>query len=160
VAVDGQHECRVRFRRGEDGHLAITDVHVHGAGITPGMLRGIPLARIEAEVSLGVNGFYVADQDFSATLGESLAELPEGWAAALRSRQAAERPRLSRPTGAFPEDFYARVADAYAEYASRTKAPAKALADEAGVPVTTAHRWVREARRLGCLPPGRKGKAG
>jgi len=28
------------------------------------------------------------------------------------------------------------------------------------VPVTTAHRWVKEARRRGFLPPGQKGRRG
>ena len=34
------------------------------------------------------------------------------------------------------------------------------LARTHGVPVTTAHRWVKEARRRGFLPPGSPGKAG
>ncbi len=38
--------------------------------------------------------------------------------------------------------------------------PAVELAEVNGVPVTTAHRWVKEARRRGFLPPGRKGRRG
>ena len=40
-------------------------------------------------------------------------------------------------------------------------APRVGLEDGVGdVPVTTAHRWVKEARRRGFLPPGRKGRRG
>jgi transposase-like protein len=34
------------------------------------------------------------------------------------------------------------------------------LARDNAVPVTTAQRWVKEARRRGMLAPGRPGKAG
>lgn len=71
-----------------------------------------------------------------------------------------QRKRLTRPDGADPDEFYPLVARAYFEYAPKTRAPAKEIAAEAGVPVATAHRWIREARRRGFLPPARKGKAG
>lgn len=70
------------------------------------------------------------------------------------------RPPLTRPDGTDPEGFSRRVAQAYKEAVVDTRTPAKALADEAGVPVTTVHRWIRDARRLGLLPPARKGRAG
>jgi hypothetical protein len=76
-----------------------------------------------------------------------------------RSPQRTRAP-LARPDGRDPDDFYARVAEAYREYAPHTRAPAAEIAREAGVPATTAHRWIREARRRQFLPPGRKGKAG
>jgi hypothetical protein len=72
----------------------------------------------------------------------------------------AERQRLTRPDGTDPEGFSARVAAAYREYAPKTRAPAVEIAKEAGVPVATARSWIREARRRGKLPEGRKGKAG
>jgi len=34
------------------------------------------------------------------------------------------------------------------------------LAEANGVPVSTVHRWVKEARRRGFLPPGRPGRSG
>jgi hypothetical protein len=72
----------------------------------------------------------------------------------------AERPRLGRPDGTDPDSFYAQVAAAYREYAPQTRAPAVKIAEEAGVPVGTVRGWIREARRRGKLPQGRKGKAG
>lgn len=70
------------------------------------------------------------------------------------------RAPLTRPDGTDPDGFSRRVAAAYREAYKRTRTPAKALAEEAGVPVTTVHRWVREARRSGHLPKARRGRAG
>lgn len=71
-----------------------------------------------------------------------------------------DRPQLTRPDGLDPEAFYRRVAEAYVDVLSRTTAIAPALAEEAGVPVATVHRWIGEARRRGFLNPARKGRAG
>ncbi|HEY6798594.1 MAG TPA: hypothetical protein VI248_28280 [Kineosporiaceae bacterium] len=71
----------------------------------------------------------------------------------------AGREPLRRPTGKDTDDFYRRVADAYNEVMTRTRAVAPVLAEEAGVPARTIHRWVAEARRRGFLPPGQKGRA-
>jgi hypothetical protein len=79
--------------------------------------------------------------------------------AVLASLRPAREP-LTRPDGTDPEGFSRRVAQAYNEAVDATSTPAKALAAEAGVPVTTVHRWIRDARRLGLIAPARKGKAG
>jgi transposase-like protein len=71
-----------------------------------------------------------------------------------------QRAPLTRPDGTDPEGFSRRVAEAYNEAVQATPAPAPALAEEAGVPVVTVHRWIADARRRGALPPGRKGVAG
>lgn len=59
-----------------------------------------------------------------------------------------------------PDSFYRDIAHAYLQLAQSTARPAAELAEVGGVPVTTAHRWVKEARRRGFLPPGRPGRAG
>ena len=59
-----------------------------------------------------------------------------------------------------PDQFYREVATAYLELAQITPRPAADLAHSHDVPQTTAHRWIKEARRRGFLPPGRPGKAG
>lgn len=69
------------------------------------------------------------------------------------------RARLTKPNGN-PDEFSRRVAAAYWHHAAATRAPAKAMAAEAGVPVRTVHRWIREARLRGVLKPGMRGKAG
>jgi hypothetical protein len=61
-----------------------------------------------------------------------------------------------------PDDFYRRVAEAYSWLRGyeQSRSPASDLAEINGVPVTTVHRWVKEARRRGLLGPGRPGRAG
>lgn len=50
----------------------------------------------------------------------------------------------------YPDDFYRRVAAAYYGVLLR---PVVAVAAEAGVPRSTAARWVKEARRRGFIEP-------
>lgn len=158
--------------RERDGRLVITDLYLHAAEITPTAMRGVSISRLEAELNAATHSEPGPDSGVTvfsrvaADLARSSGDEPEPTLAELRARIPADetahpqRPRLTRPDGAAPEEFYPRVARAYFEYAPRTRAPAKEIADEASVPVTTAHRWIREARRRGFLPPARKGKAG
>lgn len=74
--------------------------------------------------------------------------------------QRVKPPPLTRPDGSDPDGFSRQVALAYTHAVLATSAPAKVLAEEAGVPVTTVHRWIRDARLRGHLPPARKGRAG
>lgn len=127
-------------------------------------LGRVGLGALQAALNLTFGLTELLSQDPPAPAGE---DIPEPSLAELRGRtpgvdtaESPERPRLTRPDGAAPEEFYPRVVAAYAEYAPQTRAPAREIATEAGVPVTTAHRWIREARRRGFLPLARKGKAG
>jgi hypothetical protein len=192
---DASGGLHVRIRN-RDGRLIITELFLHAPEITPEMVRGISISRLQAAVSLAGASRSVSDtapaEDSAARAPQVLArttadvtaavlvtasvtpgvaddDAPDPTLAQIRARTprnvppetpSPERPRLTRPDGAAPEEFYPRVAAAYAQYAPRTRAPAKQIAAEAGVPVTTAHRWIREARRRGYLPPATKGKAG
>ena len=55
-----------------------------------------------------------------------------------------------------PDEFYRQVAKAYQTLAGMDRRPAVILADKNRVPVTTVHRWVKEARARGFLAPGRR----
>lgn len=69
--------------------------------------------------------------------------------------------RLVRPPdGRLTDEFLQNLADMYRWLVGTDRAPAPAIAESAGVPVRTVHRWVSEARKRGFLPPGIKGKAG
>jgi hypothetical protein len=59
-----------------------------------------------------------------------------------------------------PDAFYARVAEIYGDLAKETDAPATVMAEANDVPVSTVHRWVKEARRRGLLGAGRRGAVG
>lgn len=169
--ADGLH-VRPRER---DGRLMITDIYLHADEITPEILRGLSVRRLEAELNaaprLEPGQTYPMSVAVVADFLRSIPDdTPEPSLADLRGRAREQahqvrptepdRPRLTRPEGAVPEEFYPRVAAAYSQYTLMTTAPAKEMAAEAGVPITTVHRWIREARRRGFLTPARKGKAG
>jgi hypothetical protein len=71
-----------------------------------------------------------------------------------------ERPPLTRPDRTDPDGHAEAVATAYADHVAAGRQPGLAIAEESGVPVATARGWIREARRRGKLPKGRRGRAG
>ena len=66
----------------------------------------------------------------------------------------------SAPPGRKPDWFYQEVANQYGRLVAASNRPATEMAEVHGIPVTTVHRWVKEARRRGFLGPGRKGRRG
>jgi hypothetical protein len=66
------------------------------------------------------------------------------------------------PRGPGLNAFYEAVAAAYRWLVviKGSRRPALDLAEKNGVPVTTVHRWIAEARRRGVLEPGVRGRAG
>ncbi|GAA1837065.1 hypothetical protein [Actinomadura chokoriensis] len=161
--VEGLH---VRVKLAESGRYKITDLFLHGGVIEPEQFRGISISRLEAQIN-ALSPTDKAVLDSWAQGGSAHAADDEVTLADLRKRVdkvKAHRQRLAaklaRPTGEDPDGFYRQVAAAYSDQAAVTRSPAKALAEQAKVPVTTVHRWVREARRRGFLAPAEKGKAG
>lgn len=164
--ADGLH---VHWRRDDSGRWVADGLYLHGRALTPGMLRAVSLPRLESRRNGRLPGTQKpAVSDETRTVGSLRQRATDLARSEMRvdaqiasNREALELPpRLGRPDGSDPEAFYRRVAEAYSHYAEQTKAPAKAIADEAEVPVTTVHRWIREARQRGFLPQGRRGKAG
>jgi hypothetical protein len=155
----------VRVDVGSGGRLVLTGLRIEG---TPSaeLLRAIPVGRIEA----------AANAQLAAV------EPARGTAAVVNTRPRPVAPPVAEDVGwemiepalavaraapdggarlrGRPDVFYRQVADVYLTYAQASPRPACDLADERGVPVSTAHRWVKEARRRGFLPPGRPGKSG
>jgi hypothetical protein len=84
---------------------------------------------------------------------------PLGWETTDLAR-AVPRAAPTPASRGRPDRFYREVAEVYLDYAQVSHRPAADLASTHQVPVTTAHRWVKEARRRGFLPPGRPGKTG
>src|SRR5690349_17720109 len=134
-------EVYVQLDEADDGRLHVMALHVEGDGpVSAEALRSIPIGRIEALANALLH-------PFSADLGwRKVARLPDELLfAAPRNR---------------PDAFYAAVASTYRHLVSETPQPVRQLAEANEVPKTTAHRWVKEARRRGMLAPGRPGKAG
>lgn len=131
---------RVRVEPGGDGRLHIVDLHVAGE-VSAEVLRAIPVGRIEASAN--------------AQLHASAPGAPPRRASAT----IPERLRTTAVRG-YPDAFYTAVATAYRHLSATTSRPVAELAAANDVPVTTAQRWVKEARRRHLLAPGRPGKAG
>jgi hypothetical protein len=152
-----------RCRRA-DGSPRVDTLLITGLDIDARLLREVSTARL-----LAIAGSYLPDAHAKgpqhlARIENKLAELLAALAEPRLHLEAppAGEPRapLTRPDGTDPAGFSRRVAAAYREVVGTSSTPAKLLADEAGVPVTTVHRWIREARRAGYLEPARKGRAG
>ncbi|WP_130445345.1 hypothetical protein [Kribbella rubisoli] len=135
-----------------------------GAAFNSAFLRTIPVARITA----AINRPAIAEQlrPLLAPTNEIQADDFPGsgqWVYALPPRSRATlRPKLKIKdpgTRRRPDDFYRQVAEAYLAQASISDQAARDLAEANAVPVSTAHRWLKEARNRGLLKmPGQGGE--
>jgi hypothetical protein len=144
--------CAIRVRLAPDDRGRWRPVEVVAAsdgGVGAEVIRTLPLRAIEAMVNRGMARWVL---DATQTVSKRAEEMP----AVVRPRL-----RLSVPEGPGrkPDRFYQRVAEAYGYLAETTHAPAAELAELNDVPLTTVHRWVKEARVRGFLAPGQRGRA-
>jgi hypothetical protein len=147
----------------------IFELAVRGRNLTTEKLRSIPVAHIETLANTNPDFRpHVAGTE-QHEIGKAFEQVVQQGNRVLLNaahRKVSEhhetlnREPLTRPDGSNPDGFYRRVADAYRDVVQTTPKVAKALADEAGVPVGTVHRWILEARRRGFLPAARQGRAG
>ena len=136
---------RVRVGEGDDGRLHLVEMHLDGV-LSAEALRSIPVGRIEAAANAQLHP--------TATEAGGEVDVPAGAPSTL--------PDDLRDTAVpgYPDAFYVAVAAVYRRLAATSPRPVADLARDNAVPVTTAQRWVKEARRRGMLGPGRPGKAG
>ncbi len=130
-------------------------------GINVGLLRKIPLGRLEALA----NSSGIADTIRQAlAVDHATRARAEDGSRSSGSARAWIWPKDARvdvPTGRpYPDSFYQAVATAYDGLLECGRPPAPTIAEANKVPVTTVHRWVRETRKRGFLPPATPGKAG
>lgn len=153
----------VRFED-HDGRLVPVDFLVAvDDGVTANLLRRVPLGWLEAQV----NGSALAKRVRSG-LARPAPDVRSGLPRPRRRKEAEDALlgeislilEPSRPGLDHGDDFYRRVAEAYEALNRVTRAPSTTIAEMRGVPVSTAKRWIREARARGFLPPARAGKAG
>ncbi|WP_426571334.1 hypothetical protein [Aquihabitans sp. McL0605] len=143
------------------GRMAISSLRVEGA-VNGEVLRAIPLGRIEACANAQLGGWATPPTSGGATetrirtSGGAAPDGTGGW----------ETPPPGTPdeVGAVrrgrPDSFYASIAREYGALAASSSRPAADLAERHEVPASTAHRWIKEARRRHLLRPGQPGKAG
>lgn len=130
---------------------------VSGDQLPARLVRKLPIERIHAAVNHPAHYLHLA----SAVSHSLFVEVPVGegdWRSELPIVARPENPELvldnAKGPQRKPDEFYERVANAYAWLVAQdTKSPARDLAEKNGVPVTTVHRWVKEARARGFLPP-------
>lgn len=164
----------------KDGRWVVANLVLVGEALDSTTLKSIPIARIESLLNTrGVGAALLARQmgmtddrptwmpSYREEFGQLDDALTSYFARESRPSLALSEPGtkpprepLTRPDGTDPDDFYRKVAEVYNDVVRETSAPAKVLAEEAGVPTATVHRWIFEARRRGFLPPARKGRAG
>jgi hypothetical protein len=165
----------VRIAAGPGGRLVLAGLRIDGE-LSAELLRSIPLGRIEAVANAQLT---IVDDEVVLTAAPGPRDGPTprqpqpvdaGWemtdpvGATARPHSARRRSsKIEQPAEAGrgrPDSFYRDVADIYQDLAQRSSRPAADLAEANSLPVTTAHRWIKEARRRGFLPPGRPGKTG
>lgn len=136
-----------------EGRLVPVEIRVESdGGVGTDTVRSLPLGRFDA----------IANGEGARVLRQWMDRSDPD----LRRRLDPDRPaipemKLDVPAGGnYGDDFYRQVARIYRSASVRVRAPAMALAEANGVPVTTARRWIKEARARGFLPAGRAGKAG
>ena len=162
IAVLGEGfapEYYVRCRDDGRGGVEVTELLVTSRGrITAAALRDIPIGRIEATINADPL-LIAAARDGAREPDPLVQRLRTGPVPSYIAKALQETEPLQRPDGTNPEAYYALVAARYRLLVRTTSKPGVVMAQEAGVPVATARRWINEARRRGLLPPGRKGRA-
>ena len=157
----------IRMRRASDQRWEVDELYLPPTDrpVSTDDLRRIPIGRIETTCN---------DPAMSSQLRAKMTRKPMGLEA--RARQAGDVARAFRgsrsseaePTPRridvprqrpFPPAFFVAVAEAYVAEAP-TGRPAARIAEQTKTPVSTVHRWIRECRLRGLLPPARPGKAG
>ncbi len=162
-----------RFLPDAAGRFRPTAVHLvapEGSSISVTDLAAVPLRRMEAMLNSPGDAADLLRLSIhqQAPGSATVEEATERWAreigvADAQPLAATRKPqlRITVPPGRRrPDLFYERVARAYSWLAEQGNRPATELAEVNDVPVSTVHRWVKEARHRGLLGPGRRGGAG
>jgi hypothetical protein len=163
----------VRVAPDEDGRLRVRELHLRDTDepITAQRLRAVRIGAIEAMAN-GANEYQTIMERYefppAGPIGsENFFDPYPGMrpisAAELAELLQEQQPSLAPPAKrGYPDEFYAEVAEAYRAAVRRgDRAPVTVIANDTGVPRSTAARWVKEARRRGKLgkgTPGRKGE--
>jgi hypothetical protein len=134
------------------GRWVVDEVRFVDFRVTARDLRDFPLGKIEAWVN------HLAQQGLVDPIEGKVSgavQFPStgvaGWIPG---------PPEAPTKGPKPDEFYRQFGEIYGKAAGASTQPAKDLAEAWEVPVTTVHRWIREARRRGHLPPAEQGRRG
>lgn len=137
----GDVTVHVRLAPREDGRLRITGLRLDGP-VSAETLRSVPIGRIEATANAQLH----PERPPQPRRRKTDARIPDSF--------------RSNAVRGYPDAFYDSIATVYRSLVATTSKPVSELAAANEVPVTTAQRWVKEARRRGLLSPGHPGKSG
>ena len=149
----------VRFAVATTGRLVPVELRLtHDEGITPGLLRKVPLGRLEAIANTGGT----AEAIRRALSGQGAADRGHVHYVRPGALLRPPDPRLDVPAARpYPDSFYEQVAKVYVELVQLgVQGPAPVIAAANDVLVTRVHGWIREARKRGFLPTATPGKMG
>jgi hypothetical protein len=156
--------------------LVIREVHMFGPA-SGAVARDLPIARMEAAANRRLyrttgnprdpGSYYPSTLPVMSKHATPWAYLtiPDwtkfpGWDQPDAALSVAPSMKLDIPADRRkPDDFYRTVADLYQWLSARVSRPAEEIADANGVPSTTVHRWIKEARHRGIMPAGQRGGA-
>jgi hypothetical protein len=175
------HRLDLRYEEREDSRLRFVELLLSDPdGLSGKALRNLPLGAWEAQINAPemaallrrrlAEGGEVSHSDLpfkrdmmTMDLGpmprgadDAALELHFGTAVAIPVEPELDLGGAASQAGKRPDAFYRAVADAYSWLAGHGRRPAVELAEINGVPPTTVHRWIKEARRRGLLGPGRR----
>lgn len=138
------------------GRWVVDQVQFADFRVTARDLRDFPLGQIEVWVN------QLAQQGLVDMIDAKRPELSNTPHFAITVGTATWVPKLPPAPGKGPkgDDFYRSIGEVYGKAATVSTRPAAELAESWEVPVTTLHRWIREARRRGHLPPAEPGRRG
>ena len=173
---EGHWHTREVFVEGEVRHVEAAD------------LRNIPLRALETEIladggqdvltnharlpgpdlatlasyyatTFGLNArrTWVTDSFWAQMPGGEEVHAPRGMRVAAITHKPV--PPLSAPSEGLTDEFLTHVAAAYRAAVASRKQPGPELANQAGVPVRTVHRWVYTARMRGFIPPAGRNRS-
>ena len=153
-------EARISLRFGVDERGRVTAEELTVSPVSAAKLRGLPIGKMES----ALNAPDLAD-DVARVISHDRGSPPlserrrrELRASLTRARRQQVVPPLKIPAGGGrkPDAFYSHVARLYSAMSLASDTPAAELARRNGVPVSTIYRWIKEARRRGLMPPGRR----
>lgn len=156
-------EVWLRVTEGKDGRWSVTDMHWPGARpIRTEDLRKVPIGKIEAFCNLP-EIVEVLHSKMSAN-PKTLEQIARKSVVAVNvvNREIQQRRAVQRITKLripderpYPSEFYAQVAAIYSDLSAAVRNPAIEFSEKANVPLSTVHRWIKEARARGELLPSR-----
>ena len=168
--VPAFHDVKVHVCVGDGDRLVIDELHVRASeraatanrsmcrAIDPSNVRELTLGRLETVINSPAVSKAILDQVTSPNLSPEARRLPPAASLEKSARPVAGRQGLSLEipsTYRKTDEFYAQVARVFEAAAQASTQPAIDIANANGLPKTTVHRWIREARRRGVMKPTR-----